>query len=71
MNWRKEVAEENLTMAGKNVAVTGASGFIASYLVKDLLERGYKVRGTVRNPGKLLIPCMAGFQIAINFAAVD
>ncbi|KAH9536758.1 hypothetical protein CY35_16G016300 [Sphagnum magellanicum] len=39
-------------MAGKTVCVTGASGFIASWLVKLLLERGYTVRGTVRNPEK-------------------
>lgn len=32
------------------MAVTGATGFIASYLVKDLLQRGYTVRGTVRSP---------------------
>jgi nucleoside-diphosphate-sugar epimerase len=38
-------------MAGKTVCVTGASGFIASWLVKLLLERGYTVRGTVRSPG--------------------
>ncbi|KAH7287768.1 hypothetical protein KP509_32G073400 [Ceratopteris richardii] len=31
------------------VCVTGASGFVASWLVKRLLERGYRVRGTVRN----------------------
>ncbi|CAM6103756.1 unnamed protein product [Calypogeia fissa] len=37
-------------MAGKTVAVTGATGFIASLIVKDLLERGYTVRGTVRKP---------------------
>ncbi|CAM6100127.1 unnamed protein product [Calypogeia fissa] len=37
-------------MTGKTVAVTGATGFVASYLVKDLLKRGYNVRGTVRNP---------------------
>ncbi|KAF3776664.1 Cinnamoyl-CoA reductase 1 [Nymphaea thermarum] len=35
---------------GKTVCVTGAGGFIASWLVKLLLERGYNVRGTVRNP---------------------
>jgi dihydroflavonol-4-reductase len=29
--------------------VTGATGFIASRIVLDLLEAGYKVRGTVRN----------------------
>jgi len=31
------------------VLVTGATGFIASRVVLDLLEAGYKVRGTVRN----------------------
>jgi len=36
---------------GETVAVTGASGFIASWLVKTLLEKGYNVRATVRNPG--------------------
>jgi len=29
--------------------VTGATGFIAAHIVKTLLERGYRVRGTVRN----------------------
>ncbi|CAN6561768.1 unnamed protein product [Malus baccata var. baccata] len=32
------------------VCVTGASGFIASWLVKLLLQRGYTVRATVRDP---------------------
>jgi nucleoside-diphosphate-sugar epimerase len=41
-------------MAGKTVCVTGASGFIASWLVKFLLDRGYTVRGTVRNLGDSL-----------------
>jgi len=36
---------------GLTVCVTGAGGFIASWLVKRLLEKGYTVRGTVRNPG--------------------
>ncbi|XP_052201186.1 phenylacetaldehyde reductase-like isoform X2 [Diospyros lotus] len=34
---------------GKTVCVTGASGFIASWLVKLLLQRGYTVRATVRD----------------------
>lgn len=38
------------TAKGK-VCVTGASGFIASWLVKRLLESGYHVLGTVRDPG--------------------
>ncbi|TKY67828.1 Tetraketide alpha-pyrone reductase 1 [Spatholobus suberectus] len=35
---------------GKVVCVTGASGFIASWIVKFLLQRGYTVRATVRDP---------------------
>ncbi|KAL2329223.1 hypothetical protein Fmac_022650 [Flemingia macrophylla] len=35
---------------GKVVCVTGASGFIASWIVNFLLQRGYIVRATVRNP---------------------
>ncbi|XP_062191627.1 tetraketide alpha-pyrone reductase 1-like [Phragmites australis] len=38
------------TAKGK-VCVTGASGFVASWLVKRLLEFGYHVLGTVRDPG--------------------
>ncbi|XP_017259106.1 cinnamoyl-CoA reductase 1 [Daucus carota subsp. sativus] len=37
-------------VSGQVVCVTGAGGFVASWLVKLLLERGYTVRGTVRNP---------------------
>eukprot|EP01018_Ginkgo_biloba_P038823 Gb_17595 [translate_table: standard] len=36
-------------MSSKVVCVTGASGFIASWLVKLLLQRGYVVRATVRD----------------------
>ncbi len=34
------------------VVVTGASGYIGSWIVRTLLEAGYTVRGTVRNPQK-------------------
>ena len=37
-------------MAGERVCVTGASGYIGSHCVRELLERGYRVRGTVRSP---------------------
>jgi nucleoside-diphosphate-sugar epimerase len=33
----------------KPILVTGASGYLASWIIKYLLEDGYKVRGTVRN----------------------
>ncbi|KAK0575286.1 hypothetical protein LWI29_036691 [Acer saccharum] len=35
---------------GKVVCVTGASGYIASWLVKQLLQLGYTVKATVRDP---------------------
>ncbi|KAL5708072.1 Coumarine and phenylpropanoid biosynthesis [Ranunculus cassubicifolius] len=34
----------------KVVCVTGASGYIASWIVKLLLERGYTVKASVRDP---------------------
>ncbi|KAJ7009909.1 cinnamoyl-CoA reductase 2-like [Populus alba x Populus x berolinensis] len=38
------------TQSRQTVCVTGAGGFIASWIVKLLLEKGYSVKGTVRNP---------------------
>jgi nucleoside-diphosphate-sugar epimerase len=35
------------------VVVTGASGFVGSWLVMKLLQAGYTVRATVRDPGEL------------------
>ncbi|KMT14529.1 hypothetical protein BVRB_4g072990 [Beta vulgaris subsp. vulgaris] len=42
----EKTAERN----GKKVCVTGASGYIASWLVNFLLQRGYTVNATVRDP---------------------
>ena len=36
----------------KPVLVTGATGYVASWIVRYLLEDGHVVRGTVRNPDK-------------------
>ncbi|KAJ5605387.1 cinnamoyl-CoA reductase [Penicillium lagena] len=36
--------------AGSIVLVTGANGYIASHVINILLQRGYRVRGTVRQP---------------------
>jgi hypothetical protein len=55
-----------LSGQGRTVCVTGAGGFIASWLVKRLLEKGYTVRGTVRNPGA----CM-GYPIRSCIRVVD
>ncbi|KAM3695917.1 hypothetical protein ACB098_07G169800 [Castanea mollissima] len=42
--------DSKIEFKGK-VCVTGASGFLASWLVKRLLLSGYHVTGTVRDPG--------------------
>ena len=38
--------------AEKVVCDTGASGYIASWLVKLLLQRGYTVKASVRDPSR-------------------
>ncbi|XP_050893979.1 phenylacetaldehyde reductase isoform X1 [Lathyrus oleraceus] len=40
----------NISEEAKVVCVTGASGYIASWIVKFLLQRGYTVKATVRDP---------------------
>ncbi|KAL5576119.1 hypothetical protein UlMin_017818 [Ulmus minor] len=42
--------DQSSSGSGQTVCVTGAGGFIASWMVKLLLEKGYTVKGTVRNP---------------------
>jgi len=37
----------------KTACVTGGNGYIASALVKMLLEKGYAVKTTVRDPGSI------------------
>jgi nucleoside-diphosphate-sugar epimerase len=37
---------------GKTVLVTGGSGYLATWCIVDLLQRGYRVRTTVRNPSR-------------------
>ncbi|XP_002992359.2 tetraketide alpha-pyrone reductase 2 [Selaginella moellendorffii] len=43
---------------GKLVCVTGGTGYIASWIVRELLQRGYTVHTTARNPDD---PAKVGF----------
>lgn len=47
------VASLLLAMTDKPILVTGATGYIASRLIPQLLERGYRVRALARYPERL------------------
>jgi NADPH:quinone reductase-like Zn-dependent oxidoreductase len=49
---REREREREMSGAEKVVCVTGASGYIASWLVKLLLQRGYTVKASVRDPSQ-------------------
>lgn len=51
---------------GERVCVTGASGFLASWLIKRLLLSGYHVIGTVRDLGSPLA-LLSHLQIYFHF----
>ncbi|CAP99574.1 hypothetical protein E8E15_006409 [Penicillium rubens] len=43
-------AQNHIVPPGSKVLVTGANGYIASHIIKVLLDLGYLVQGTVRTP---------------------
>jgi dihydroflavonol-4-reductase len=56
----------------ESVLVTGGSGFMAGYVVRELLGRGYRVRATVRDLGRAdRVREKVGVSGDLSFAAVD
>eukprot|EP00002_Diphylleia_rotans_P032941 TRINITY_DN6964_c0_g1_i1.p1 TRINITY_DN6964_c0_g1~~TRINITY_DN6964_c0_g1_i1.p1 ORF type:complete len:352 (-),score=83.49 TRINITY_DN6964_c0_g1_i1:117-1172(-) len=57
------------------VVVTGATGYIASHIVQQLLEKGYTVRATARNPSKTdtikHLTSLSGADERLKFYAAD
>ena len=39
-------------VSSRKVLITGANGFMASWIMKDLLSHGFSVRGSVRSDSK-------------------
>lgn len=44
-----QISLKESVVSGKTVCVIGANGFIGSHIVKQLLSKGYRVRGSVRD----------------------
>jgi hypothetical protein len=53
MNVAQAKEEDNISIENARgiLCVSGAVGYLASCLIKHLLQRGYHVRGTVWDPG--------------------
>jgi dihydroflavonol-4-reductase len=52
MLYGKNGGQMDGTHAGETVLVTGGTGYLAGWVMAGLLGRGYRVRTTVRSPGK-------------------
>ena len=57
---------------GSKVLVSGANGYIAMWIVRTLLERGFTVRGTVRteDKGKFMIEYFRSLGYGDKFEVV-
>ena len=53
----------NAYLIMKHILVIGASGFVGSYLARQLLTEGYQVRCLVRDPGKVKALADSGCEI--------
>lgn len=49
LQFRKKIVQLATNLSDKPICVTGVDGFLASWIVCELLNRGYHVRGTVQN----------------------
>ena len=55
---------DSAILKNKPVLVTGASGFVGSHVVREMLDNGYTVRVMVRNEGQALAFRSLGVDVA-------
>ena len=64
MKQSRERESERMSGAEKVVCMTGAAGYVASWVVKLLLRRGYTVKATVHDPSQC---CLSLFCVSSSF----
>lgn len=62
-----EGGKRSPTTTPTTYCVTGATGYIGSWLVKTLLDLGYQVHATVRDPGLFFLPKYSRAAITFSF----
>ncbi|KAM0918425.1 hypothetical protein ACQ4PT_008966 [Festuca glaucescens] len=66
-----EDGEATITGHGQTVCVTGAGGYIGSWIVKLLLEKGYAVRGHRQEPRTRTLRGLAGAAERLTLCKAD
>lgn len=71
LKFRKKMVVLASNLSVKPICVTGVDGFLASWIVSELLSRGYRVRGTVQNRQDDISGLLALPNAADNFTVVE
>jgi hypothetical protein len=71
LRFRKKMIQLASSLSVKPICVTGVDGFLASWIVCELLKRGYRVRGTVQNRKDDVSGIMALPAAKNNFTIVE
>ncbi|CEG44584.1 nad-dependent epimerase dehydratase [Plasmopara halstedii] len=71
LQFRKKIVQLATNVSEKPICVTGVDGFLASWIVCELLTRGYRVRGTVQNGKDNIAGLLQLSNAQKNFTVVE